>query len=391
MSLIAKPSEVEKLASTLSQHEIIAFDTEFIRENTFFPQLEIIQVATDAESWLIDAKALDTSGLGPFLEILESPKILKIAHAIQGDQEAIFSKYGVTVKNTLDTAIAAALTGMGEAIGLGNLLKSRMGVQLKKGHARTNWAVRPLPPQLEEYAHLDVKHLVELARLMLGDLDKRGRRDWAFELCKKLEQESMYQSEPEEIAERLGKSGRLDRKGYTVLVELVRWREERVRKLNIPRRWLADDSVLVDIASTKPKDLEHLGHFRGLNKGEIKSQGVQLLKIIAEAQAAPEEKLPKRVKHEAPSTNESQVMDLLKTYIGMLSDEHQIASKHLMTSGQMLPVIRSGAQTVEDLIKDGTLTRNAATLIGDDIIALLNGKKAIGVRDYRVCIIDMKS
>src|SRR6188472_3959070 len=100
--LLSTAEEMIELAKALENQEIIVFDTEFIRESTFFPIVEIIQIATETESWLVDAHAFKKNyksndpfafdaGLRPLLEVLSNPKILKVAHAIQGDQECLYT------------------------------------------------------------------------------------------------------------------------------------------------------------------------------------------------------------------------------------------------------------------------------------------------------------
>jgi ribonuclease D len=393
--LLSTAAQIKQLAETLRNHDVIAFDTEFIRETTFFPVVEILQIATDQESWLVDAKAFQKGGqpreaLAPLLEILEDKKILKVAHAIQGDQECLYTTFGVVATPTLDTAVAASLCGYGDGIGLSNLLKAVMGVVLKKGHARTDWSVRPLPQQLEVYAHADVEFLVELSNKLLSELDERDRRQWAMELSSKWEDKSLYEPNAEEIALKIARGGRLDRRGYAALVELVKWREERVRQLNLPRRWIADDNLLSDLAQVRPKDMTHLGAFRGLNRGELKNSGEAILAALKRASEVQETTLPKIPKPDLPSTSESQVLDLLKTYLGILADEHRIASRHLIGTAQLLSLLRVRADSPADWVKQGILTEGAAHLIGAELIALLKGKRALAVEGSRIRIVELK-
>src|SRR6185312_2532005 len=155
-TLITTAGQIRELADKLKGRDIIAFDTEFIRESTFYPIVEIIQVATDEESWLVDAQAFKKGfrpgprggydpGLEPLLDIFRDKSILKIVHAAQGDQECLYTSFGVLATPSLDTAVAASLCGLGDGIGLSKLLKAVLDVEIKKGHARTNWSVRPLP------------------------------------------------------------------------------------------------------------------------------------------------------------------------------------------------------------------------------------------------------
>lgn len=394
--LLSTTQDLQELKAKLEQTDCVAFDTEFIRESTFFPSVEIIQVATRDESWIVDAKAFlpprgKPENLSPLIEVFRNPKILKILHAAQGDQECMFTSFGHTATPVIDTAIAASLCGYGEGIGLGNLLRAVLGINIKKGHARTDWSVRPLPEQLIEYAHADVEHLVLLADKLMVELDRLGRRAWALEQTAKFEDPALYEPSAEDIAGRLSKSGKLDKKGYAALIELIRWREERVRKLNLPRRWVADDAVLVDLAQVRPKDLAHLGAFRGINKGELKHSGEAILEALRVAETVTDIQLPRPSRPDVPSDSESQMMDLLKCYVGILSDEHKIASKNLLTASQYLPLIRADAATPQDWVRRGLINEGAARLIGDELLALLKGQRALSISEGRIKVIKIDS
>lgn len=396
--LLSTADEILSLAATLKQHPVIAFDTEFIRESTFFPIVEIIQVATESESWLVDAQAFKKSyrsgdpegydrGLKPLLDVFTDPKILKVVHAAQGDQECLFTSFGTLATPIVDTAVAASLCGYGDGIGLGKLLKTVIDVTVTKGHARTNWSVRPLPPQLMEYAHADVKYLVLVGKTLLEKLDEAGRKDWALELSARWEDKSLYQCDIEEVAQKLARGGRLSQQGYVALRELVKWREDRVRHLNLPRRWVADDHVLVDLAHVRPKDLAHLSTFRGLNKGELKNSGEAILAALRRGEANTDVLSPKFPKQSAPSADESQVLEVLKCFVGILADQHKVAAKHLMTTGKLLPLLRNKVASKEDLVKKEILTHDAAELIGDELISMIQGKRALVVKDNQIQIL----
>ncbi len=399
--LLSTAEQIRALADELRKKEVIAFDTEFIRETTFYPIVEIIQVATDEQSWLVDAQAFKKGfrpgprggfdpGLQPLLDVFADRKILKIIHAAQGDQECLYTAFGALAVPSLDTAVAASLCGHGDGVGLGKLLKSVLDVSIKKGHARTNWSVRPLPEQLVEYAHADVEHLVELGRKLLEHLDELGRRQWALELSAKWEDSALYEPDAEGLARKLARSGRLDKRGMSALLELVRWREERVRQLNLPRRWVADDAVLMDLAHVRPKDVAHLGAFRGLNKGELKNSGEAILGALRRAaETSVELDIPRMPKPDIPSPEESQALDLLRCYVGILADSHRIAAKHLMTAAQLLPLLRARIETPGDLVAAGILGEDAARLIGDELIAMIRGRRALAVQGTKIRVMNV--
>lgn len=386
------PAEIEILAAELSKHTIIAFDTEFIRENTFYPSVELIQVATRDQSWLVDAQAFrgkNAVGLQPLLDVFQNPKILKILHAAQGDQECLYTSYKTVATPSFDTAVGAALCGLGDGIGLGNLLKSLLDVNLKKGHARTNWATRPLPAQLIEYAHADVEFLVVAAEMLLEKLEANGRRAWSLELSAKWEETALYEPDPEGITHKLAKSGRMDARTYGTLLELMRWREDRVRVLNLPRRWVADDQVLLDLANVKPKDIDHLSAFRGLNKGEMKASGEKILEAIRRGSESKEARPAAGPRPDHPTSEEGQTLDLVKTYLGILADRERIALKHLLTMNQLLPLLREKVETPSEWVEKKLLSAEAARLIGDELLALLKGKRALSVEGRKIKIVSL--
>ena len=265
--LIQNAKELAKVAESLAKQPVIAFDTEFLRERTFFPQLGLIQVADREQAWLIDPLKLTKRDLEPFLDVLTNRKILKVAHAVEQDQECLYNGYEIVAEPVLDTAVAAALSGYGDQVGLSTLLRKLLSIRLAKGHTRTDWLKRPLPALDGRLCPGRRRHLVEAAEALLAELDARGRREWAMKLSEELSNPARYNPDPEEMARQMALSRRLDTLEYTVLRELVRWREDRVRKANVPRRWVAEDQVLVKLASARPAPRKSFRTFAGWAPG----------------------------------------------------------------------------------------------------------------------------
>jgi ribonuclease D len=287
--------------------------------------------------------------------------------------------------------VAASLCGLGESIGLGKLLKAVLDVTVSKGHARTNWSVRPLPHQLIEYAHADVKHLVLLGKTLLGQLEKLGRKDWALELSAKWEDPKLYQSDPSEIAQKLARGGRFDANGYAALMALVQWREQRVRQLNLPRRWVADDHVLVDLAHVRPKDIAHLSSFRGLNKGELKNSGEAILAALRQGSEGSDQPVPQFKKPNLPTEDELQALEVLRCFLGILADRHKIAAKHLMTAAKLLPLLRTNVESPQEWVLQGVLSAEAVELIGDELVAMIQGKRSLLIKNRRVEVMNIST
>jgi ribonuclease D len=382
--LIQDAEGVAALAERLAKAPIIAFDTEFIRERTFFPQLGLLQIADRETSWLLDPLALRSADLKPLLKILTDPEILKAGHAIEQDQECLYSSYGIVASPVLDTAIGAALTGRGDQIGLAALVRKVLGVRLPKGHTRTDWLKRPLPAVMSKYALADVEYLVETAEILLEDLDRRKRRDWALRLSAEFARPERYQPNPEALTEKLAAGKRLGPVEHAVLRELVGWREDRVRKANLPRRWIADDPLLVKLAHARPSQAEDLSNFRGLGAKTLQNGSAEILKAIAQGiQSASEQKTSRAPEADSGEPEDGPALAALKCFLNLLAHAQEVPIRFLVDPDSLPGLLRGRFQTVDDLHESGLLKQAAVDLFGEELIAVLNGRRALRMKAGR--------
>ncbi|MDL1872710.1 ribonuclease D [Deltaproteobacteria bacterium PRO3] len=384
--MIQSPEALREVSAALAKEPLIAFDTEFIRESTYLPKLALIQTATRHEAWLIDVLALKPADMEPFLEVLRRPEILKVVHSAHGDQECLYHSYGALASPLFDTFEAASLLGLGESVSLRDLIRMELQLNVGKSHARTDWLRRPISEELKKYALSDVEYLVEIGDRMLRRLEKLDRKGWALELSAYYENPKLYEDNSEEIAERLAKSGRISARSFAILRDLVAWREKRARALNIPRRRVADDETLFHIANARPSTVEQLGKFRGINSGEIQRQGKALLAIIEAHRNKPNELLPEAPRPNIPNAAQARVIDLLGTYLRNLSEQLQIASRHLLTTHELRKIVLEKLHDPKQWVEQGLCSPQVAALIGEDLRAMLEGRRALSIENGRIKI-----
>src|SRR6476659_1246297 len=162
LPLITDSATLADLCARLSRSRFVAVDTEFMRENTYYPDLCLIQIADENEAAAIDPKA-DGIDLKPLLDLLvDNEEVLKVFHAGGQDVEIIYNLTGKTPHPLFDTQIAAMALGLGEQVGYSNLVESLIGKSLDKGARFTDWARRPLDKRQIDYAIGDVTHLATL-------------------------------------------------------------------------------------------------------------------------------------------------------------------------------------------------------------------------------------
>src|SRR5204863_4820421 len=81
-----------RAARLWAEAPLVGLDTEFIRTNTFFHRLGLIQVSDGRTSWLVDP--LTARDLSPLVEVFRSPGI-KILHSASEDMEVFYRALGV--------------------------------------------------------------------------------------------------------------------------------------------------------------------------------------------------------------------------------------------------------------------------------------------------------
>ncbi|MEA3042163.1 MAG: ribonuclease, partial [Sphingomonadales bacterium] len=231
--LISDSESLEKLCERLARSDFVAVDTEFMRENTYWPELCLIQVANSEEAAAIDPMA-EGIDLTPLLNLLvNNEHVLKIFHAGGQDIEIIFNLTGGTPHPLFDTQVAAMALGLGEQVGYQNLVESLLGRHLDKGARFTDWARRPLDKRQIDYAIGDVTHLATLFPKMLERLRRTGRGAWLDEEMERLADPSNYELDPSDAWKRVRISGRKP-EVLGRLKALAAWRELEARSKNLP-------------------------------------------------------------------------------------------------------------------------------------------------------------
>lgn len=276
--LVEDQRKLAQLCELLDDTGLVAVDTEFVRESTYFPKLCLIQLATDKLVACIDCLA--RVDLAPLFERLLDSNITWIVHSGRQDIEVVWHSAGAKPACVLDTQIAAALLGEPPQVGLREILQSTLGVEIGKAMTRTNWAKRPLGQDALDYALDDVRHLPELWRRLSRRLEELERLEWCLEDCQRALDVPL---EPELAAlfQRTKGADRLRADSAHAAVALLEWREALARRADRPRRWILADEVLVALAARRPRSLAQLREIEGLSERTITKSGESILGAIA--------------------------------------------------------------------------------------------------------------
>ncbi|OZA92942.1 ribonuclease D [Altererythrobacter sp. H2] len=372
--LITETAPLAELCTRLAQSDFVCVDTEFMRENTFWPELCLIQIGNEEEAAAIDPMAPGID-LAPLLDLMcNNEDVLKIFHAGGQDVEIIFNLTGKTPHPIFDTQIAMMAISQNEQIGYANLVESWLGLTIDKGARFTDWGRRPLSERQIEYAIGDVTHLAKIFPKILKRLIKTGRGEWLDAEMEKLADPANYRTDPDTAWQRIRSAGR-NPQVLGRLKALAAWREQEAQHKNIPRGRIMRDETLADIASHPPKSQADLAKVRGLsNAWKDNDIGKRLLKVLEKAEPMPADELPARERRGAPLGKEGAlVADLLKLLLKIRSREIDVASR-LLTRTDELELLAAG---VRDL---PMLQGWRFEVFGREALELVEGKLAFAVQ-----------
>lgn len=231
---------------------VIGLDTEFMRTDTFYAKLALVQAEIDGRIAIIDAPALN--GHAALAARLADAHNVCVMHSASEDLEALSAIIPSGPATLFDTQIAAAMTGLGPGLSYQKLIAALLGVDLPKGETRSDWLKRPLTPSQLEYAAQDVVHLPQVHALLADKLAALGRSEWLAEDCRRLV-EKVCRAEPDQQPQRAyPRASDWPRESQALLRRVLLWRDASARKLDKPRSWILDDARMLDLAANPPRD-----------------------------------------------------------------------------------------------------------------------------------------
>jgi ribonuclease D len=259
---IADQTALLELTRAWCAQSAIALDTEFMRVNTYWPELALVQTYAD-EAVLIDPLALDLAVLAP---CLGSANCVKIMHSASEDLVAL-GRIGANTREDaaplpicglFDTQIAAAFAGLGAGLGYQRLVQELLGIALAKSETRSNWLARPLSAQQLDYASADVAHLRALHQALVERLEARGMRAWCEAECAQIAHAASERDLPANAHWEVRSAWRMSPEQQARLKYVLDWREITARRIDRPRPWVLDNAVAAQLAEDPPSSIAAL-------------------------------------------------------------------------------------------------------------------------------------
>lgn len=372
--LIQNESDLESFAQRARRFDVLAIDTEFLRERTYRARLCLLQLGTEDEQVAVDPFKVDGSDV--MRDLLSDPSITKVFHACSQDVEILLEHYGVIPTPLFDTQVAAAFLGDQAQIGYGALVEKYCGVHLAKSESMTDWSRRPLDAKQMEYAYDDVRYLPALYRQMSERLAQLGRTNWVELELRHATDPATYQHDPQQAWKRLKRTSSFNRRQLGVAREVSAWREERASRLDKPRRWVMNDDVVFEICRRQPRSVEQLRAIRGTD-GLSAAEQAAILAAVRRALALPEEQLPESIHHVRPTLEQECVCDLMYALARKIGQAEGIAQSVLASRDALMEYLRNPSSSP-------IATGWRHEVLGKSLDDLLAGRLGLTVRDGNV-------
>jgi len=377
--LITTTQQLLDFCASMAAAPSLAFDTEFVSEDSYRPQLCLVQVAVGSRFAIIDPLAVPD--LRPFWNLVVAPGHETIVHA--GREEFRFCRWatGKRPHQLFDVQLAAGLIGMEYPAAYSNLISRLLGKSLTKGETRTDWRRRPLSDSQLEYALLDVVYLDRLRRVLGDRIEKLGRTEW---LRSEIDawQDHIEEYEEGERWRRLAGVSGLSPRVLALVRELWHWREELAAQRDWPVRRVLRDDLIIELARRQSADPRRIRAIRGLERGDLQKHLPQLALCMERALQLPEADCPQPL----PRSGRPQ-LNLLGQFL-------HTAVSSLCHKAHVAPSLVGTVEDVRDLIAFRLNLGGAnrlpppalavgwrAEVVGHAIEELLGGKLAIQIID----------
>ena len=365
------PETAGLFLDSLSGVREIAVDTEGASFHRFVDRIYLLQLSTQNHSAIIDPlQAGELPGLG---RLLQDRDVEVIFHDADYDLRLLRQDYGWQVTNVFDTRIAAQLLGI-PAFGLAALLEKFFNVRLDKKHQRADWSMRPLTPDMLEYAAQDTRYLLDLRDELRSALEEKGRISWATEEFRRLESVQFAEEDATMAFLRVKGARDLSRRELAILRELVQWRDAVAKQLDRATFRVVGNEILLTIARTTPSSKAELAEMKGISRSVLDRNSSDVLQAVQRGLAVPDAELPKfprGPRWERDPEFEPKVARL-KTIRDVKAAELQLDPGVLCSRERLESIVRKRPCTLDELLEIPDIRRWQAELLGTQFLAALD-------------------
>lgn len=372
---IDREQDATQLSEALSSGDPFALDCEAAGFHRYSDRLCLVQVTTGGgKDFILDALAFDVGSI--LREPLQDPGVPVLMHGADYDLRLLDRDVGISLRGLVDTQVAASLLGE-SSLGLAALLEKHLDVRLAKKYQRADWAKRPLPDDMLDYAASDTRYLHELVARLEARLESSGRATWAEEEYRSLEEVRWEDSTDEDPVSRVKVARDLGPRQVALLREALQWRDGIARAQDRAPFRIASDQVLVDVVSSRPRNTSELSQTKGLNGRLAQEFGRELLDRLESIDRLDDGDIvgmPKRPRGNGlgrPTPEVEELNDRLKRVRNRRAGDLGIDRGTLLPNASLLEIARAAPTSPEELAAVAGLRQWQVEVLGPGLLEVL--------------------
>ena len=365
---------LQRVLERLSQVRELAVDAEADALHAFRPRLCFVQIATDAEVFLLDTLEPQVH-LEALAEVFADPSRTKYFHAAGGDLQYLCER-GIRVRGLFDTHRAATLLGWPK-VGLADLLRERLQVDLPKEHQQADFSIRPLPEQMHRYIADDVRYLCELGRQVREECRKADILEEVKLDCRRLEDEAL--SRPEigtEFQVKLSRPGLSAAErvlGTALALRLHRLRLAWAEAADVPFGRMLSNAAISSLAAQPPKDMRQLAKTAHVRSKLVREHGKELLAAVKDVLARWERgELPAETQERKRNGGaQRKIEEALRQFRVAKAAERKVTPSVVLPNPLISALARARPATLEELARTPYFGEKRLRLYGEELLPLL--------------------
>jgi ribonuclease D len=259
---VVSGEQAARAVSVLEGAPEVAVDVEADAMHAFRASLCFVQVATDRELFLFDTLAPGVRA-DALAGLMADPSRTKFFHAAGGDLQY--------------------LAEAGVRVGLADLARERLQVELAKEHQQSDFSVRPLPAEVRSYIADDVRYLCEIGRQVREECRQADILEEVELDCARLADEAAARPDLNDFKPRLPRGSMSPEKyalGMAVAQALHRKRLEWAEAANVPMGRMLSNAAVAAIAQRLPGTVKELARLEGVRGAFAREHGEEVLALV---------------------------------------------------------------------------------------------------------------
>ena len=376
--LIDDQAQFDELCEHIRTIGVVAYDTEFVSEHTYLPELCLLQLATPERAVAVDP--FRVQDLSAWWKIMADDTTTIIVHA--GREEIRFCLHHgqLTPQRIFDTQIAEGLRSTTYPVGYESLVSRILGEKPGHHQTRTDWRRRPLSTEQLEYAVDDVRYLIDVWKKQQASLKRLKRLDWAESEFVRLIDDLEHERN-DDSWKKLGGLQKMKPRQLVVARELFQWREKIATERNQPLRRLLRDDLIVDLAMRQPKTAEAVLATRDMNRPGYKKHAAELAACINHSISLPESQWPKAMPLPDSNSEDHILSKILQIVLANRCAEMKVALSLVGTTTDLKNLVRWHSKKNSKQPPPRLAQGWRAEVCGDLLADVLDGKVSFRVGD----------